>query len=352
MNKKIALIFGITGQDGSYLAELLLKKKYKVYGVKRWTSLIHTTRIDHIYEDFHLKPNLILKYGDVTDFSNVFNLIDQIRPDEIYNLAAQSNVGVSFELAEYTAQTDSIGTLRILEAIRIIDKKRKMKFYQASTSEIFGNSPDKPYNEKSKFEPVSPYGTAKLYSYWITKNYREAYSMFTSNGILFNHESPRRGENFISRKTIIGLIKVLKGKQKCLYLGNLYSKRDWGHAKEFVEAQWRILQNKKPDDFVIATGKNYSVKDLVNLVLKKLQIKAKWKKNKDGLEYVVSTENKQSIKKSQVIVKQEKIYFRPNEVHNLKGNYSKAKKILKWKPKINFDKLISEMVESDLKLIK
>ncbi len=352
MNKKIALIFGITGQDGSYLAELLLNKKYKVYGVKRRTSLIHTTRIDHIYEDFHLKPNLILKYGDVTDFSNVFNLIDQIRPDEIYNLAAQSNVGVSFELAEYTAQTDSIGTLRILEAIRIIDKKRKMKFYQASTSEIFGNSPDKPYNEKSKFEPVSPYGTAKLYSYWITKNYREAYSMFTSNGILFNHESPRRGENFISRKTIIGLIKVLKGKQKCLYLGNLYSKRDWGHAKEFVEAQWKILQNKKPDDFVIATGKNYSVKDLVNLVLKKLQIKSKWKKNKDGLEYVVATENKQSIKKSQVIVKQEKIYFRPNEVHNLKGNYSKAKKILKWKPKINFDKLISEMVESDLKLIK
>ena len=352
MNKKIALIFGITGQDGSYLAELLLNKKYKVYGVKRRTSLIHTTRIDHIYEDFHLKPNLILKYGDVTDFSNVFNLIDQIRPDEIYNLAAQSNVGVSFELAEYTAQTDSIGTLRILEAIRIIDKKRKMKFYQASTSEIFGNSPDKPYNEKSKFEPVSPYGTAKLYSYWITKNYREAYSMFTSNGILFNHESPRRGENFISRKTIIGLIKVLKGKQKCLYLGNLYSKRDWGHAKEFVEAQWRILQNKKPDDFVIATGKNYSVKDLVNLVFKKLQIKAKWKKNKDGLEYAEATENKHFIKKSQVIVKQEKIYFRPNEVHNLKGNYSKAKKILKWKPKINFDKLISEMVESDLKLIK
>jgi len=352
MNKKIALVFGITGQDGSYLAELLLKKKYKVYGVKRRTSLIHTTRIDHIYEDFHLKPKLILKYGDVTDFSNVFNLIDQIRPDEIYNLAAQSNVGVSFELAEYTAQTDSIGTLRILEAIRIIDKKRKMKFYQASTSEIFGNSPDKPYNEKSKFEPVSPYGTAKLYSFWITKNYREAYSMFASNGILFNHESPRRGENFISRKTILGLIKVLKGKQKCLYLGNLNSKRDWGHAKEFVEAQWKILQNKKPDDFVIATGKNYSVKDLVKLVLKKLKITAKWKKSKDGLEYVVATENKQSIKKSQIIVKQEKIYFRPNEVHNLKGNYSKAKKILKWKPKINFDKLISEMVESDLKLIK
>ncbi len=352
MKKKIALIFGITGQDGSYLAELLLKKKYKVFGVKRRTSLIHTTRIDHIYEDFHLKPNLILKYGDVTDFSNVFNLINEINPDEIYNLAAQSNVGVSFELAEYTAQTDSIGTLRILEAIRILDKKRKIKFYQASTSEIFGNSPDKPYNEKSRFEPVSPYGTAKLYSYWITKNYREAYSMFACNGILFNHESPRRGENFISRKTIIGLIKVLKGKQKCLYLGNLYSKRDWGHAREFVEAQWKILQQKKPDDFVIATGKNYTVKDLVNLVLKNLKIKATWKKNKDGLEYAVATQNNKFIKKSQIIVKQEKIYFRPNEVHNLVGNYSKAKKILNWKPKINFEKLISEMVESDLKLIK
>ena len=206
MKKKIALIFGVTGQDGSYLAEFLLKKKYKVFGVKRRTSLIHTTRIDHIYKDFHLKPFFILKYGDVTDFSNVYNLINEIKPDEIYNLAAQSNVGVSFELPEYTAQTDSLGTLRILEAIKIIDKSRKMKFYQASTSEIFGNSPDKPYNEKSRFEPVSPYGTAKLYSYWITKNYREAYSMFAANGILFNHESPRRGENFISRKTIIGLI--------------------------------------------------------------------------------------------------------------------------------------------------
>ena len=288
----------------------------------------------------------------MTDFSNVFNLIDQIKPDEIYNLAAQSNVGVSFELAEYTAQTDSIGTLRILEAMRIIDKKRKMKFYQASTSEIFGNSPDKPYNEKSRFEPVSPYGTSKLYSYWITKNYREAYSMFATNGILFNHESPRRGENFISRKTILGLIKVLRGEQKCLYLGNLNSKRDWGHAKEFVEAQWKILQQRNPDDFVIATGKNYSVKDLVNLVLKKLKIKFKWKKSKDGLEYAIAIENISNIKKSQIIVKQEKIYFRPNEVHNLIGDYSKARKILNWKPRINFDELISEMIESDLNLIK
>ena len=349
MKKKIALIFGVTGQDGSYLAELLLSKNYQVHGVKRRTSLIHTTRIDHIYIDKHLKTDLKLHYGDVTDFSNVFNLINKTQPDEIYNLAAQSNVGVSFELAEYTAQTDSLGTLRILEAIKLIDKKRKMKFYQASTSEIFGNSPDKPYNEKSRFAPVSPYGTAKLYSYWITINYRDAYSIYAANGILFNHESPRRGENFISRKIIIGLIKVLKGKQKCLYLGNLYSKRDWGHAKEFVEAQWKILQQKKPDNFVIATGKNYSVKDLANLVLKKLEIQFIWKKDKKGLEYAVALKTKGEIKKSQTIIKQDRTYFRPNEVHDLIGDYSKAKKILKWKPKIDFDMLISEMINSDLK---
>ena len=349
MKKKIELIFGITGQDGSYLTEFLLKKKYFVYGVKRRTSLIHTTRIDHIYEDRHLKPNLILRYGDVTDFSNVFKVISDTNPDEIYNLAAQSNVGVSFELAEYTAQTDSIGTLRILEAIRMLDKKKKIKFYQASTSEIFGNSPDKPYNEKSRFAPVSPYGTAKLYSYWITKNYREAYSMFASNGILFNHESPRRGENFISRKTIIGIVKILKGHQKTLFLGNLYSRRDWGHAKEFVEAQWKILQQNKPDDFVIATGKNYSVKDLVNLVLKKLRIRYSWKKDSKGLEYAVSLSNLEHIKKSQIIVKQDKSYFRPNEVHDLVGDYSKAKKNLKWKPKVSFEDLINEMIESEIK---
>ena len=349
MKKKTALIFGITGQDGSYLAELLLSKNYFVHGVKRRTSLIHTTRIDHIYIDKHLKPDLMLHYGDVTDFSNVFNLINKIQPDEIYNLAAQSNVGVSFELAEYTAQTDSLGTLRILEAIKSIDTKRKMKFYQASTSEIFGNSPDKPYNEKSRFAPVSPYGTAKLYSYWITINYRDAYSMFATNGILFNHESPRRGENFISRKIIIGLIKVLKGKQNCLYLGNLYSKRDWGHAKEFVEAQWKILQQKKPDNFVVATGKNYSVKDLVNLVLKKLGISCAWKKDKKGLEYAIALKAKEKIRKSQVIIQQDKLYFRPNEVHDLIGDYSKAKKVLKWKPKVDFNMLISEMIEADLK---
>ena len=342
MKKKIALIFGITGQDGSYLTEFLLNKNYFVYGVKRQTSLIHTTRIDHIYEDRHLKPNLILRYGDVTDFSNVFKIINDTKPDEIYNLAAQSNVGVSFELAEYTAQTDSIGTLRILEAIKIIDKKKKIKFYQASTSEIFGNSPDKPYTEKSRFAPVSPYGTAKLYSYWITKNYREAYSMFAANGILFNHESPRRGENFISRKTIIGLIKILKGKQKILYLGNLYSKRDWGHAKEFVKAQWKILQQKKPDDFVISTGKQYSIRQLIELVSKKLNIKIKWvNKNKGLNEYAVDKNGKKIIQVS-------KKFFRPSEVDTLLGDFTKAKKVLGWKPVISFDQLISEMIEDKI----
>ena len=347
MKKKVALVFGITGQDGSYLAELLLNKNYKVYGVKRRTSLIHTTRIDHIYKDFHLKTNLILKYGDVTDFSNVFNLINEIKPDEIYNLAAQSNVGVSFELAEYTAQVDSIGTLRILEAIRIIDKKRKMKFYQASTSEIFGNSPDKPYNEKSKFEPVSPYGTAKLYSYWTTRNYRDAYSMFASNGILFNHESPRRGENFISRKAIIGIIKVLKGYQKCLYLGNLKSKRDWGHAKEFVNAQWKILQQKKPEDYIIATGKSYSVKEFINEACRQIGFNIKWVGRGLKEKAILINGNKKD-----VLIQVDKKYFRPNEVHYLKGKSFKAIRKLKFKPKYTFKTLIKDMIISDLKIAR
>ena len=352
MSKKTALITGITGQDGSYLADFLLKKNYKVFGIKRRSSSFNTKRIDHIYDKTHLKKKFNVYYGDLLDGTSLYNIIEETKPDEIYNLGAQSHVRTSFDVPEYTSDVNALGTLRILESIRRLKNKKKIKFYQASTSEIFGNSPDKPYNEKSRFEPVSPYGTSKLYSYWITRNYREAYSIYAANGILFNHESPRRGENFISRKTIIGLIKVLKGKQKCLYLGNLYSKRDWGHAKEFVEAQWKILQQKNADDFVIATGKNYTVKDLVNLVLKKLNIKFKWKKFKDGLEYVVATEKLEKIQKSQIILKQDKIYFRPNEVHNLIGDFSKAKRILNWKPKINFEKLISEMIESELKLIK
>ena len=328
MKKKIALVFGITGQDGSYLTEFLLSKKYFVYGVKRRTSLIHTTRIDHIYQDRHSKPNLILKYGDVTDFSNVFKIISDTKPDEIYNLAAQSNVGVSFELAEYTAQTDSIGTLRILEALRILDKKKKIKFYQASTSEIFGNSQDKPYNEKSRFAPVSPYGTAKLYSYWITKNYREAYSMYAANGILFNHESPRRGETFVTRKITRGLSRIALGLEKKLFLGNLDAKRDWGHAKDYVEAMWLMLQQEKPADYVIGTGEQHSVEDFLSIAF-----------NHVGLNF-------------KDFVKIDKNFFRPAEVDTLLADASTSSKKLGWKPKISFKELVIEMVESDLKNVK
>jgi len=349
--KKKALIFGITGQDGSYLTELLISKNYIVYGVKRRNSLIQTTRIDHIFKDKHDKSDLILKYGDVTDFSNVNNLINQIKPDEIYNLAAQSNVAISFEIPEYTAQVDAIGTLRILEAVKTLNLK-KIKVYQASTSEMFGNSPDRPYNEKSRFQPVSPYGTAKLYAYWISRNYRDAYNIFVSNGILFNHESPRRGENFISRKVVQGLIYVIKGHRKCLYIGNLKSKRDWGHAKDYVYAQWLILQQNKPDDFVISTGHNFTVKELINKVLKRLEIKCKWMQDKKGLEYVIATKSNHLIKKNQIIVMQDPTYFRPNEVNNLIGDAKKARKTLNWKPEVSFDELINEMVAFDLNNIK
>lgn len=351
MAKKVSLIFGITGQDGSYLTELLLSKNYKVFGVKRRHSLFQTSRIDHILKDRHDASNLFLKYGDITDFSNIHDLISTIKPDEIYNLAAQSNVGVSFEIPEYTAQVDAVGTLRILESVRIFNKlsKKKIRVYQASTSEMYGNSPDRPYNEKSRFMPVSPYGTAKLYAYWISVNYRNAYGLFISNGILFNHESPRRGESFISRKTVLGLIYVLKGTRKCLYVGNLYSKRDWGHAKDYVYAQWLILQKDNPDDYVISTGQNFSIKTLINKILKILNISYQWKKEKNGLEYVVATSNLEKIKKNQIILKQDKSYFRANEVNNLIGDSSKARKQLKWKPKYSLDDLIKEMVESDLK---
>ena len=352
--KKKAFITGINGMDGSHLADLLLNKNYKVYGVKRRTSLIHTTRIDHIYKDFHLKTNLILKYGDVTDFSNVFNLINEIKPDEIYNLAAQSNVGVSFELAEYTAQVDSIGTLRILEAIRIIDKKRKMKFYQASTSEIFGNSPDKPYNEKSKFEPVSPYGTAKLYSYWTTRNYRDAYSMFASNGILFNHESPRRGETFVTKKITKGLSNIFLKKQKILYIGNLDSKRDWGHAKDYVEGMWLILQQNEPSDYVLATGVTTSVRDFVKKAFLVLGIEISFSgKNQNEIGKIIKCHGDVKLEVGKVVVKVNKKYYRPSEVDLLIGDPSRANIELGWKPKYTLDELVKEMVESDYnKLIK
>ena len=348
--KKVALITGVTGQDGSYLAEFLLAKGYSVHGIIRRSSSFNTKRLENIYRDTEIKhKKFFLHYGDLLDYISLASIIKRYRPSEIYNLAAQSHVKVSFEMPYYTTMTNAIGTLNLLEIIRTLGLKTK--FYQASTSELYGNNKSK-LSEKTAFNPVSPYAASKHYAYEITKIYRESYGMFCSNGILFNHESPRRGENFISRKTIIGLIKILKGKQKILYLGNLYSKRDWGHAKEFVKAQWQILQQKKPDDFVIATGKNYTVKDLVNLVLKKLKIKCIWKKDKSGLEYAISLSNIDHIKKSQVIVKQDKLYFRPNEVHDLVGNYSKAKRILKWKPLIKFDALITEMINSEIKIIK
>ena len=325
MKKKIALVFGITGQDGSYLAELLLNKNYIVYGVKRRTSLIHTTRIDHIYKDIHLKSNLILRYGDVTDFSNVFNLIYQIKPDEVYNLAAQSNVGVSFELAEYTAQTDSIGTLRILEAIRILDKKRKIKFYQASTSEIFGNSPEKPYNEKSKFEPVSPYGTAKLYSYWMTRNYRDAYSIFASNGILFNHESFLRGNNFFIKKVITSAIAIKNNKLSELKVGNLNVKRDFGFAPKYVEVMWKMLQVDKPQDFIICSGKSLYLSDIIYYVFNKLKLDKK------------------------LIVQDEKL-IRPNEIKDIYGDNSLAKKELNWNYDLSFFNVLDILIEEQLKV--
>ena len=341
---KIALITGITGQDGAYLAEFLIKKNYKVHGIKRRTSLINTSRIDHLYQPPEVRNrNFFLHHGDMTDSTSLVRIIQTVQPDEIYNLAAQSHVSVSFEEPEYTANADALGTLRILEAIRILKLEKKTKFYQASTSELFGSSKP-PQSEITPFKPVSPYGTAKLYSYWITLNYRNSYNIFASNGILFNHESPFRGETFVSRKITLGLCRIKVGLQKTLYLGNLKAKRDWGHAKDYVEAQWKILQHNKPDDFCIATGKQYSVKTFVNEVCKNLKIDIQWKGI--GLNEVgINKEN------NKIIIRIDKRYFRPTEVNSLLGDISKAKKDLKWKPKISFIELVKEMTESDYQLI-
>jgi len=342
--KKKALIFGITGQDGSYLAELLLKKKYEVHGVKRRSSSINTSRIDHMYQDPHQKKRkLILHYGDVTDSTSVSQIIKKIKPNEIYNLAAQSHVAVSFEVPEYTANADALGALRILEAIKFHNLEKKTKFYQAGTSEMFGKVQSTPQNERTPFYPLSPYGVAKVYAHWITKNYREAYNIFASNGILFNHESSRRGETFVTKKIVSAMCKIKYGKQKKLFLGNLYAKRDWGHAKDYCLAMWKILQHKKPDDFIIATGKQYSIKYFVNLVAKKLKMKLKWKGK--GLK------EKAYDKYNKPIVECDKNYFRPLDVNTLLGNSSKAKKELKWKPKIDINMLIDEMIENELKHI-
>lgn len=339
---KKALITGITGQDGSYLAEFLLNKGYEVHGVKRRTSLFNTNRIDHLYQDPHIhKRNFILHHGDLTDTSSLIKIIQNVQPDEIYNLAAQSHVAVSFEVPEYTANSDALGTLRILEAIRILKLEKKTKFYQASTSELFGKVVDIPQNETTPFYPRSPYAAAKLYAYWITVNYREAYNIYACNGILFNHESPVRGETFVTRKITRALTRIKLGLQKTLYLGNLDAMRDWGHAKDYVEVQWLMLQQKTPEDFVISTGQQYSVRDFVNIAAKELGYKIIWKgkgKNEKGLV------------DGKVIIKVDKNYFRPTEVETLLGDASKAKRKLGWEPKISFKKLVSEMVSEDLKL--
>ena len=341
MKKKIALIFGITGQDGSYLAEFLLKKNYIVHGVKRRSSSFNTGRIDHLYQDPHdKKRKFILHYGDITDAISVSSIIKNIKPDEIYNLAAQSHVAVSFEVPEYTANADGLGALRILEAIKFHGFEKKTKFYQAGTSEMFGKVNQIPQTEKTPFYPRSPYGVAKVYAHWITVNYREAFNIFACNGILFNHESPVRGETFVTKKIIMALCRIKLKKQKKLFLGNLDAKRDWGHAKDYVEAMWKMLQKKTPDDYVISTGKQHTVKDFVNLSLKELNIKYYWKGK--GIHQKCYDE------KGNCFIECDKEYFRPLEVDTLLGDSSKARKKLNWKPKYNTIKLVKEMVSEEL----
>ena len=337
--KKIALIFGVTGQDGSYLTKFLLKKNYIVHGVKRRSSSLNTSRVDDIYQEpFVRKKNFILHYGDITDGTSVYDLIKNIKPNEIYNLAAQSHVAVSFKIPEYTSNADALGSLRILDAI--VKLNPKIKFYQAGSSEMYGKVQSFPQNEKTPFYPRSPYGVAKLYSHWITINYRESYDIFASNGILFNHESPLRGETFVTKKIVKGLCKIKKGSQKKLYLGNLYAKRDWGHAEDYVEAMWKILQYKKPEDWVICTGRQYSVKQFINLVAKYLKLEITWRGK--GLN------EKAYLDKKLPIIEIRKEYFRPAEVDTLKGDSSKARKYLKWKPSKNISYLIKDMVEYEL----
>jgi len=344
MTNKIALILGVTGQDGSYLSSFLIKKGYLVHGVKRRSSSLNTSRIDHIYQDpFEKNRNFFLHYGDVTDAISVSSLIKKIKPSEIYNLAAQSHVSVSFEVPEYTANADAIGALRILEAIKFHGFQKITKFYQAGTSEMYGKVKQIPQTEKTPFYPRSPYGVAKVYAHWITINYREAYNIFSCNGILFNHESPVRGETFVTRKVVIGLCKIKLKKQKILYLGNINAKRDWGHARDYVEAMWKMLQQKKPSDYVISTGKQYTVKEFVNLVLRELNIKFFWKGK--GINEKCFDES------GNCIVACDKEYFRPLEVDTLLGDSSKARRELNWKPKTTIKELVSEMVEYDLKKI-
>ena len=339
---KKALITGITGQDGAYLAEFLLKKGYEVHGIKRRSSLFNTDRIDHLYQDPHVDGrHFTLHYGDLTDSTSLVRIIQQVQPDEIYNLAAQSHVAVSFEEPEYTANSDALGALRVLEAIRILGLEKKTRFYQASTSELFGLVQEIPQKESTPFYPRSPYAVAKLYAYWITVNYREAYGMYACNGILFNHESPIRGETFVTRKITRALARIKLGLQDCLFLGNLDAKRDWGHAKDYVEMQWLMLQQDKPEDFVIATGVQYSVRDFVNAAAKELGMAIRWEGegvDEKGYDHT-----------GKCIVAVDPRYFRPTEVETLLGDPGKAKAKLGWTPKISFDELVAEMVREDLK---
>lgn len=339
---KKVLITGITGQDGAYLTEFLLGKGYEVHGIKRRTSLFNTDRIDHLYQDPHEKnTRLFLHHGDMTDSLSLIHVIQQVQPDEIYNLAAQSHVAVSFEEPEYTANSDALGALRILEAIRILGLENKTRYYQASSSEMFGLVQETPQKETTSFYPRSPYAAAKLYAYWITINYREAYNIYACNGILFNHESPIRGETFVTRKITRALSRIKLGLQDCLYLGNLNARRDWGHARDYVEMQWLMLQQDKPEDFVIATGVQYSVRDFVNAAAKELGMQVKWEG--EGIEEAGILET------GQIIIRVDPRYFRPTEVDSLLGDATKARTKLGWTPKIDFNELVAEMVREDLK---
>lgn len=346
MAQKVALITGITGQDGAYLAELLLEKGYVVHGIKRRASLFNTDRIDHLYQDKHEKNvNLFLHYGDLTDSTNLIRIVQEVKPDEIYNLAAMSHVHVSFETPEYTANADGIGTLRLLEAIRILNMEKTVKFYQASTSELYGKVLETPQSETTPFYPRSPYAVAKLYAFWIVKNYREAYNMFACNGILFNHESPMRGETFVTRKITRAAAKIKLGLQKKLYLGNLDAKRDWGHAKDYVYGMWQMLQQEKADDFVLATGETHPVREFVDKAFGEAGIEIRW----EGTGVDEKGFNKAT---NEIIIEVDEKYFRPTEVELLLGDPSKAKKELGWKPTYSFDDLVKEMVQSDIKLFE
>jgi len=356
MSKKVALITGITGQDGSYLAEFLLERGYEVHGIKRRASLFNTQRIDHIYKDLHeTDGKFVLHYGDLSDSSNLTRIIQQIQPDEVYNLGAQSHVAVSFESPEYTADVDALGVLRLLEAIRFLGLEKKTRFYQASTSELFGLVQEIPQKETTPFYPRSPYAAAKLYGYWITVNYRESYGMYACNGILFNHESPRRGETFVTRKITRGLANIAQGLEKCLYMGNLNALRDWGHAKDYVRMQWLMLQQEKPEDFVIATGVQFSVRQFIEWSAKELGVTLRFENegvNEIGVVEKIDGDNAPALKIGDVIVKIDPKYFRPAEVETLLGDPTKAKEKLGWVPEITVQEMCAEMVREDLQVAK